>query len=165
MALFSPNEWPRVALMRPDVRATLLAVMNEFERETGKKTYVPANGGYRAEGVQAAIYADALREGFRAAPPGQSGHEYGAEADLVIVGKPPQDAARDQRDPDYRQLADISRRHGLLPGFYFTSGLPDPYHHGADEPLDVMRAKWTELKKKGSSSLLLSPSSHSPFSG
>lgn len=157
MAYFSPAEWPRVVLMRPDFRATLLAVMNEFEEQTGKKTYVPAQGGHRGEGVQGAIHADSLAQGFRAAPAGESAHEFGAAGDLVIVGKPPQNAERDQRDPDYQVLAEISRRHGLRPGFYFTSGKPDPYHHDTGETLAVMREKWNGLKKKGSS--LLSSSS------
>lgn len=153
MALFSPTEWPRVALMRPDFRAKLLAVMTAFEAATGKKTYVPENGGVRLDGVQALIFERAEVQGFRAAPPGQSEHEYGAGGDLVIVGKPPQDAERDQADPDYELLARISRAHGLKPGFFYASGRPDPYHHGTGESLAVLKAKWADLKKKGSRSL------------
>lgn len=148
--IFSPLEWPRVALIRPELRETILVVGSEWEQlYPGQKLTVPYNGGWRAEGVQAGIYADSIAQGFRAAPPGESGHEYGGEIDLKIVGVP-QNAERDQRDPRYRALADIAVRHGLRAGFYFKSGKPDPYHFGLSEPLEVMRAKWEGLKKKGS---------------
>lgn len=152
MAYFSPVEWARVALVRADVRAAVLKTMNDFETATGLKTFVPENGGYRGEGVQAAIYADSLASGFRAAPAGSSPHEYGAAIDLQIVGTS-QDPARDHADPRYKQLADCGRANGLRAGFYFTSGLPDPYHLEAPETLSAWQAAWGEEKKNGSSSL------------
>lgn len=159
MARFGPAEFLRVALVRPELRELVLRVMAAWElRYPGQKLYVPFNGGYRAEGVQAAIYADSTRAGFRAAPPGHSPHEYGAAIDLQIVGTK-QDADRDQADPRYRALADIAVAHGLTAGFYFRSGKPDPYHLELSEPLELMRSTWDGLKKKGSSRLSSSPRS------
>lgn len=152
MAFFSPTEWTRVALVRDDVRAAVFATMAEFERRTGHTTFVPYNGGFRAEGVQAQIHADSLARGFRAAPAGKSPHEYGAAIDLQITGTN-QNAEKDQKDARYKLLADIARSYGLKAGFYFTSGKPDPYHFEADESLSVMRDKWTVQKKSQSRSL------------
>jgi hypothetical protein len=155
---FSPLEWPRVALTRPELRDAILAVGDEWEAAfPGQKLAVPAQGGYRAEGVQAAVYADSVTSGFRAAPAGQSAHEYGAAIDLKIVGVD-QNADADQLDPRYRKLAEIAVRHGLRAGFYFTTGKPDPYHFELAESLDTMRAEWEGLKKKGSKFLQSSPS-------
>lgn len=163
MALFSPVEWARVALVRPELRAAVLAVMADWERAfPGQKLFVPFDGGYRAEGVQARIYADSTREGFRAAPAGHSPHEYGAAIDLQVVGTT-QNAERDHDDPRYQRLAEIAVLHGLRAGQYFRTGRPDPYHLELSESLEVMRATWDGLKKKGSSWLSSSPLSSSPL--
>lgn len=157
--IFSPLEWPRVALVRPELRETILAVGSEWEQEfPGEKLTVPMHGGWRAEGVQSVIYADSIANGFRAAPPGESPHELGAGIDLKIVGVP-QNAEKDQQDPRYRRLAEIAVKHGLRAGFFFTRGKPDPYDFTMNESLDVMRAKWEGLKKKGSQLVSSSPSS------
>lgn len=162
MAFFSPIEAVRVALVRSDVRDAVLATMNDFEAKTGRKLFVPADGGFRTESDQTRIYADSLAQGFRAAPPGKSPHQLAAAIDLQLVGTT-QDAERDQRDPLYRQLAEIATSHGLRAGFYFKTGKPDPYHFEAAETDDVMRAQW-DAKKKHLSTLLSSRSSLSSSS-
>lgn len=155
MAYFGPLEWVRVALCRPELRTAVLAVMADWEgRYPGQHLFVPYNGGFRAEGVQASIVA--AGDG-RAAPPGDSAHEYGAAIDLQIVGTD-QDARRDHLDERYRTLASLAVAHGLRAGYNF-SGDPDPYHLELSETLETMKAQWDGLKKKGS--LRLSSSSGS----
>lgn len=150
MAIFGPAEWPRVALVRPELRATVLDVMKAWEvRFPGQKLFVPEKGGFRGEGVQEGIYTDSLASGFRASPAGYSMHEYGAAIDLQIVGTE-QNATKDKADQRYRALADIAVASGLRAGFYFSGGLPDPYHFELAESLDVARATWEGLKKKES---------------
>lgn len=161
MAFWSPLEWPRVALLDPAFRASVLAGMEEWEKAyPGKKLAVPYNGGFRAEGVQETI-VDA-GDG-RAAPAGLSLHEYGEAIDLKIVGVE-QNAARDQNDPRYRKLGEIMQRRGLRAGVFFRSGDPDPYHIDTGNSVAVARANWERLKKKGSESLRSSPSLPYSFS-
>lgn len=133
-------------LVRPDVKAAVLATMQDFENATGHKTAVPDRGGFRTADIQQAIYADSVASGFRAGTPGSSFHEYGAAIDLVIVGMP-QNAERDQQSALYRRLAEIGRSHGLRPGFFWTTGKPDPYHFEANEPLDTAKARWAQMKQ------------------
>lgn len=125
MAYLGPIEAARVALLLPRFVARLTQLMDNFEKRTGKKTVVVS--GRRGNDEQARIYADSVRQGFRASPPGRSKHQYAA-ADLNIIGETSGDAARDQRNPHYAILAEEARKLGLKTGFDFKGGLPDPYH-------------------------------------
>lgn len=147
MALFGPIELARVLLVRPEIRAAVLSTMTDFEAATGHKTFVPTDGGYRTSADQARIYADSLAGAFRAAPAGESPHEYGAAIDLQIVGTE-QNAAVDQQSTLYHQLAVIGQGYGLRAGYFFRNGLPDPYHFDSNEDFPTMQAKWEDLKKK-----------------
>lgn len=146
MAFLTPVEFARVWLLRPELFSVLQQHMAEFERVTGKKTYVGAAGGVRSNAVQAATYADSIRSGFRAAPPGKSPHEFGAAYDLIIVGTG-KDAATDKANPLYETLARVGESFGLVAGQHFKTGKPDPYHFQLNESLPVMRAKWDTLTR------------------
>lgn len=149
MAFLSPVEVARLGIPRPELLAKLTALMDAFEKATGRKTYVSDRGGVRSTALQAEIHADSVAQGFRAAPAGSSPHEYGAAFDLHIVGIP-DDAAANKRDPLYLQLAAIGESLGLKAGIRW-SGKPDPYHFELDESLPVMREKWAAFQKKNCS--------------
>lgn len=142
MAFLGPIEAARVLLLRPDVHAKLVALMQAYEDRTGNHATVPDQGGYRTNATQAAIAADSLAQGFRAAPAGESPHEFGAAFDLHIVGFTTGDPAKDKANPQYAILAEEAVKLGLRAGASFKKGLPDPYHFDTGETLDVMEAKW-----------------------
>lgn len=125
MAYLSPLEYARVRLLLPRFVSKLSQLMDNFEKRTGKKTVVVS--GHRDDAEQTAIYADSLKQGYRAAPPGRSKHPYAA-ADLNIVGETAGDAAKDQQNPYYGILAEEARKLGLKAGYDFKGGKPDPYH-------------------------------------
>lgn len=152
MARFGPLELVRVALVRQDVKDAVLATMQAFEDQTGMKTFVPEDGGYRSMSTQTEVYADSLKEGFRAAPPGKSKHEFGAAIDLQIINADgtvrEQNAAVDESDPDYELLATLGESNGLIAGKHFSSGDPDPYHFESSDSLEVCAEKWDALTKE-----------------
>lgn len=147
MAYLSLREVAQTWWLRPELLSTLTRVMADFEKATGKRTRVGDRGGVRLPETQAATYADSLAQGFRAAPPGQSHHEYGAAFDLVIEGTG-KDAATDAKNPLYTTLAGIAEGYGLRAGLHFTKGRPDPYHFELKESLAVVRKKWVALTRE-----------------
>lgn len=142
---FSPVEMGRMLLVRPDVTAAVARVGQRFEAETGEKLYVIR--GWVTMAQQAAVYADSLASGYRASPASKSRHPLGAAVDLGIVGHVHDDAAIDQADPLYAILARIVLEEGLVSGYNFKTGLPDPYHVEANEPLEVSQATWAALMR------------------
>ena len=147
MAFLSPLELSRLGLPRPELLSILTRHMDEFERRTGQKTYVGDNGGVRSRATQTRIYRDSLAQGFRAAPPGGSHHEFGAAYDLIIVGTG-KDAAADKNAPLYKTLADIGEELGVDAGFYFNRGKPDPYHFQLREDLGTAATRWETLTRE-----------------
>lgn len=152
MAFFGPMELARLALVRADVVSAISQTMQDFEDITGHKSYV--NSGWRSKDEQRETQAAGQADGFRAASADTSRHPLGAAVDLVIVGTG-KDAALDQNNPLYKTLADIGVRNGLVAGYYFKGGLPDPYHFEAKETLSVSQAKWAALIKERQSRSLV----------
>ncbi len=145
MHFWGPLELARLALVRSDVQERITRVRDRFENATGIAVYVIS--GWRSQQEQAATYADSLKEGFRAAPANTSRHPLGAAVDIGISGHV-SSAEHDQKDPLYKQLADIAVQEGLKAGYYFHGGDPDPYHFEADEPLSTSQAIWAKLVKE-----------------
>jgi len=149
MSYLSIPELLRVQNLRPDVLSTLTAHMAEFERQTGRKSYVPPDGGMRTHERQRELYADSLdasgnvKPGYRAAPPGLSAHETGAAYHLRIVG-----AAADTNDPGYETLAQIGEQLGMIAGKHFKTGTPDPEHFETNESTDTRRRLWAEVVQR-----------------
>lgn len=149
MAGLSPREQLELALARPELVQAVDALMKRFYERTGKVlSVVPDDGGVRSTKQQAQIYADSLKEGFRAAPPGGSMHEMGAAADLHVVGETSGDAVTDQKSAFYRIMGDEAVKLGLRAGFYYKSGLPDPYHVELNETITQAQEKWKALSAK-----------------
>lgn len=149
MAYLTLLELARVGLLRSDVLSALMKTMADFERVTGKKSFVPEDGGLRTLGRQAAIYADALANGYRAAPAEDSKHVYGAAFDLHIEGTGA-DPKLDAKNPLYTTLAQLGEANGLHAGLYFRSHAtdkPDPYHFESPDSLATCQAKWAELTR------------------
>lgn len=142
-ASFGPFEQAKMLLVRPDVTATTLRIMQRAQDATGLKWYVIR--GYSSLSEQQATYADSVAEGYRAAPANLSKHPRGAAVDLGCEGHVHDDASIDQADPVYKVMADIAVDEGMIAGFYFSGGLPDPYHIEANEALSVSDAKWATL--------------------
>jgi hypothetical protein len=150
VALFSPSELKLVWLLRPDFYTAVLKTMNDFEQATGLKTVVV--GGLRSTQMQSQIYSDSLsagtykgQQGYRAAPPGQSKHEWGSAVDLNIVGHTAGDAATDHASPLYEKLATIAEANGLKAGQHFKTGLPDPYHLETNDTNAQAQAAWSSI--------------------
>src|SRR4051812_12411215 len=110
MAFFGPIELAKLALVRADVVSAVKQMMDEFEAETGHKSYIKS--GWRSKDEQAATYADGKASGYRASSADTSRHPLGAAVDVVIVGTG-KDAAADQKNPLYKTLAVIGVRNGL----------------------------------------------------
>lgn len=132
MAILTPLELARIALLRPELRAAVLPIMDDVERATGKKVTIPPRGGFRTHAQQAALYATASTNPYPVAAPGQSYHEYGAALDLNILGG---------------TAADYQAMGAIVTGTYgLVSGLPaDPVHMRLNESLDQAIATWNEI--------------------
>lgn len=145
MSFLGPNELARVANLLPRFVSKLTQLMDNFEKRTGKKTAVVS--GHRDNAKQAAIYADSLAQGFRAAPPGKSKHQFAA-VDLHVVGETVGDAAKDRQNRYYAILAEEARRVGLKSGYDFKpryDGDYDPYHIEDPAPIDVLAREHAEF--------------------
>lgn len=141
MAFLSLRESVEMFGARPELLALQSQLMDRFEKQTGKRSFVPVDGGVRSHARQAKLDADSQGK-YPVATAGSSFHEYGAAFDLNIVGG--YDAA------GYRVLADIAREIGLRPGYDFANR--DEFHFELRESLSTAKAKWAALQKKNWSS-------------
>lgn len=145
---YGPREALEMFGARPELTAADSRIASEFEAETGKRTYIAVDGGVRDSAKQAALYADSLKQGngtlaYPVGKPGESRHEYGSARDRLIL------AADNPTEADYRKLAVISARHGLVNRFGRPEYDPTDKGHGQlDEPLEVAKAEWAKLQKK-----------------
>lgn len=140
MAFLTPREALEMFGARPELLSLQSRLMAEYERRSGgKRTFVPADGGVRSNARQAHIDR-VSQEKYPVASAGLSYHEYGAAFDLNTVGG--YDGA------GYELLAQIARELGLKPGADFG----DEFHFQLNEPLSVVKSKWSQLQKKNWSS-------------
>lgn len=142
----------RLYLLRPDVLSDLTWIMAEFERQTGKRTYVPARikgeGGVRSRVEQRAIKADSVKAHYRALAEDESRHVLGAAFHLEIVGAPVQNARPPRgAEADYEILARIAESRGYSAGLHFK-GDPDAAHYEKKESLAAAREKWATLTRE-----------------
>jgi len=151
MSYLSLNEVLRCWWVRPDVLSTGTLIMQDFERETGRRLYIPKHGGHRFYKVQAQLFADSLKAGGGkklawpvADPDGEFAfHVVGGALDFHIVGGRNNN---DNPDPDFAKLAEIAERHGMRAGYRFKKR--DVFHIEVNETMAVARAKWETLTRE-----------------
>lgn len=141
MAFLSLSEAIEVAGARPELLSKLTQLMTEYERRTGKRTFVPKFGGVRSPETQARLDRDSAGA-YPVAAVGSSFHEYGAAFDLNTLGGYDADG--------YRQLAEIATGLGLVAGYYWKGKQQDVFHFQLDESLATTKERWAALQKKNS---------------
>jgi hypothetical protein len=156
MANLTPTEQSRLGIVRPELMALLLALMDQAGARFGFTLAVPEDGGLRSTSKQAALYADSLAQGggqlaYPVGKPGTSFHEFGAAFDVQIV-KGGHDGTGHGTDDDYRALADLGEALGLVAGYYYAArgeGQKDPYHFHLAEALSTSKARWEAMQTAG----------------
>lgn len=129
MIILTPAEYARVALLQPQLRNAVPAIVQDVEQATGKAVTIPPHGGWRSSATQAALYAARASNPYPVAAPGSSYHEFGGALDLDIVGG---------TDADYATMANlVQQKYGLV------SGYPnDRVHMQLNESLAQCQADW-----------------------
>jgi hypothetical protein len=147
VATLTPTEQRRLGVVRPELLAALLQLM-DAAKDAGYTPFIPEYGGTRDTVTQARLRADSLRQGggslaYPVAKPGTSRHEFGAAFDMQL---------QDGHDVDYAWLAAVGEQLGLKAGYYFAErgeGQKDPYHFQLNESLSESIAKWRAMQDAG----------------
>lgn len=138
------SEVLRLALARPELVSAITKTMDDFEKRTGRRTYIPRHGGVRSPQEQQALVDDRNRQGktYPVAPANKSRHTFGAAADIHILDD---DGTGHELigHPLYDTLAAIGESHGLVAGRRFQNR--DDYHFELKETLDESRRAWADL--------------------
>jgi hypothetical protein len=155
MANLTPTEQAHLGIVRPELMALLLALMDQAGARLGFTLAVPDDGGTRSTARQQQLYNDALTAAgdtaYAVGKPGHSRHEYGAAFDVHIVA-----GGHDGgygTDADYRALADLGEALGLHAGYYFAErgegSHSDPYHFQLDEAFSTSQQRWAAMHAAG----------------
>jgi len=131
--MLSPVELARIAVLRPELRNALPALVDRVEARTGKRVHITS--GLRSHAKQQYLWDHRAENPNPVAIPGTSFHEYGAGVDVSIDGGTQQ---------DYATLADVAQN-----DFGFCSGYPaDPGHIRLNESLSDAQSAWAQLQQQ-----------------